>query len=187
MIKIILIILAFIYPPEQKPTKVKVGTGSTFYPNEKLNNGKFACGGDWVDPDIPVCATRTPSRRSWGIPCGAWVHIENVRTGDTAWCKVMDRGPYGKHDENGKWFNSSLDRRQAEAEGRERRKGKYRGIIDMSKSVSDKLNSKGLLRVRVKYWKNNEHRELLDNTFFGKDIYTRKRRKKRQKGKTDGK
>lgn len=180
MSKIILIILAFISPPEQRPTKVKVGIGSTFYPHEELNNGKFACGGDWIDPEWQVCATRTPTRESWGIPCGAWVQIENVRTKDTAWCKVMDRGPYGKHDADGVWFNAALDRKQAAKEGRKRREGKYRGIIDMSKSVSDQLNSNGLVRVRVKWWKRNHLREILDNTYFGKDIYTKKKRRKRK-------
>jgi hypothetical protein len=178
MIEAIIIILALIFP-DATPTRTKTGKGSTFYPIEKLNNGKFACGGgDWTDIDWPVCATRTPTSKTWGIPCGTWVHIENVRTHDTAWCKVMDRGPYGKHDANGVWFNSSLDRRQAKAENRDRRKGKYRGIIDMGRSVSKKLGSNGMVRVRVRWWKNNPLRGMLDKLHFGKDIYPKRKRRR---------
>jgi hypothetical protein len=171
MLKIIAVIIGLIWP-NTVPSRTKVGKGSTFYPIEKLNNGVFACGGaEWTDPDAPVCATLPPTRRSWGIPCGAWVHIENVRTGDSAWCKVMDRGPYGKHDANGEWFNSAKDSREAKAEGREPRKGKQRAVIDMSRSVSKKLGSNGMLKVRIRWWRNNDKHDLLNLVHFGGEIY----------------
>jgi hypothetical protein len=181
MLETIITLLLSLTMPEGKPDKVKVGKGTTFYPVEKgLNNGKFACGGqEWKDPDLPVCATRGPAKRSWSIPCGTWVHIENVRTGDTAWCKVMDRGPYGKIDteghDKGEWFNASVDRKLAEEEGREPRKGKYRAVIDMSRSVSKKLRSKGILKVRIRWWRNNPLRQSLDNILIGRDIFPGRR------------
>ena len=140
-----------------KPTSQK-GKGTTFRPIEKgLNNGILGCtGGQWVDPNQPYCASRT-------IPCGTWVYIENLSSGGHAWCKVLDRGPYGKIDKNGNWFNAAKDRKQAKEEGKPLRVGQYRSIIDMSPLVSLSLGSKGMSTVRVSWWKKNPYAELLDN------------------------
>lgn len=103
------------------------------------------------------------SRKSRKSLCGEWVLIENTRTGDTAWCKVMDLGPYGKISPEGEWFNGAVDRREAKEQGRPPRKGRYRSIIDMSRSVSKQLNSKGMVKVKVRWWRNNRFAPLLDS------------------------
>ena len=138
--------------PAKRPTRIQVGTGTTFQPKEKgLNNGILGCTGEeWTDPDLPICAHRT-------LPCGSWVQIENLGTGNIAWCKILDRGPYGKLDENGEWFNAAVEKE---------RDGEFRSVIDMSKAVSEKLNSMGMARVRIKYWKNNPYNNLLDLIHF---------------------
>lgn len=158
MLEILLMLLTLLVP-DQNPNRTQVGLGTTFYPKEKgLNNGILGCTGErWVDPDAPYCAMR--SRKM----CGSWVLIENVENNATTWCKVMDTGPWGKIDANGKWFNAATDRKMAKASGRSRRKGKYRGLIDMSKSVSKVLKSTGMAKVRVKWWRQNPHAPVLDN------------------------
>ena len=157
---IVAVTLAMMTAPTKKPTRIRVGKGTTFYPIEKgLNNGILGCTGqEWEDPEWPVCATRKVD-----FPCGAWVRIENVRNGNKSWCKVMDRGPYGKIDENGEWFNA----KKPEHEGRE---GAYRSLIDMSSSVSEQLGSNGMIRVKVRYWKHNPYHDWLDVIHFGGEI-----------------
>mgnify|MGYP003647384851 CR=1 FL=1 len=155
MWKIILALLVLF--PETKPNRVQVGMATTFYPKEKgMNNGILGCTGEkWKNPDQPFCASRT-------IPCGTWVHVENVKTKDTTWCKVMDRGPYGKYDADGKWFNAATDRKAAKKEGRERRAGTYRAKLDMSRSVAKKLKSKGMVKVKIRWWRDNPLSSELD-------------------------
>lgn len=164
MTKIILALLALLTPMD-KPSQTLVGKATTFYPVEKgLNNGILGCTGEkWVDETLPYCASRKHSL------CGQWVLVENVRTKDAAWCKVMDKGPYGKK-ENGEWFNSATDRKKAKKEGREPRcpKCAYLGILDMGPSVAKKLKSKGRVKVRVKVWKNNPLAAALDKKYLGK-------------------
>ena len=127
-----------------KASRTQVGSATTFHPIEKgLNNGILACTGKkWRDESLHFCAHRT-------IKCGTWITVENVRTGMHTICKIMDRGPYGKRDVNGKWFNAATDRKRAKKEGRPPKKGKYISILDMSQAVSDILGSKGRIKVEI--------------------------------------
>lgn len=160
MIDTIELILTIIFATLNPPTQTQVGKASTFWPYEPgLNNGKFACGGDWEDETLPVCAHRT-------LPCGSWILVENLETDDWAWCKVMDRGPYGKLDGNGKWFNSALERKAAKKEDRKPRKGRYRGILDMGPSVSSAVGSDGMLEVKIWWWKDKELNATLDKLLY---------------------
>jgi hypothetical protein len=133
------------------------GKASIFYPVEKTNNGILACGGGkWEDKNLPLCAYRnmgTPKENK--LDCGSWVLIKNERTGKEAWCKVLDRGPYGKIDEDGNWFNGATEYKEAKAEGRSQKKGRWRGIIDMSPAVAKKIGHNGMEKVTVKFWKTN--------------------------------
>ena len=90
------------------------------------------------------CAHRT-------IKCGTWVSVQNIRTGASTVCQIMDRGPYGKRDANGVWFNAATDRKRAKKEGRPPRVGTYISILDMSQAVSDALGSKGRIKVKVEW------------------------------------
>jgi len=75
----------------------------------------------------------------------------------------MDRGPYGKYDADGKWFNSATDRKRSKIEGRPPRKGSYRAVIDMGHKVTEALGSNGgTIKVRVKWWRKNELAGVLD-------------------------
>lgn len=126
------------------PDYQESGIASTFRPGGKWNNGKFACGGDWVDESLPICAHRT-------LPCGTWVSIENKKTGDTAWCQVRDRGPYGAITPAGKWVvKRPNDPETADA--------KYRGVIDLGPSVAESAGTKGWGRVVIRTW----HRKTRD-------------------------
>jgi cytochrome c-type biogenesis protein CcmH/NrfF len=93
-----------------------------------------------------------------------------MRTGDTAWCKVMDKGPWGKRDVNGEWFNAATDRKRAKEEGRKARcpKCKYLAILDMGPTVAKAMKSKGRVKVRVRVWKNNPLARYLDRELLGK-------------------
>lgn len=140
------------------PNYKRTGIGTEFYPVEKYNNGIFACSLERWHPwqrDAPVCAHRT-------LPCGSWVFIKNLKTKKTAWCKIMDRGPYGKRDKNGIRFNSAIDRKQAKRQRRPPKKGRYIALIDKSSGVTKELGATGFTRVRVYWWKNNPKAAKLD-------------------------
>lgn len=177
MIEIILALLALLTPMD-KPNQVQVGKATTFYPVEKgLNNGILGCTGEkWVDETLPYCASRKHSL------CGQWVLVETYRVRwigragsikvpvKQAWCKVMDKGPWGKKDLDGVWFNAATDRKDAEAEGREPKcpECEYLAILDMGPTVAKQLESKGRIRVRVSYWKNNPLAPILDKQLLNK-------------------
>ena len=70
----------------------------------------------------PVTATDIGiAHRTW--PKGAKVSVTNLRNGKTVVAVVIDRGPYGKLDSRGRWFNSRKERK---------RKGTYRGCADLT-------------------------------------------------------
>ena len=120
------------------PDYTNTGIASTFTAHEKWNNGKFACGGDWEDPDRAVCAHR------W-LPCGTWIEVESKKTGRTAWCEVMDRGPYGALSSDGKWvLKRPRDPKTKSA--------KWRGIIDLSPSVTNAIGTGGFGVVTIRSW-----------------------------------
>ena len=67
------------------------------------------------------------AHRTW--PMGAWVLVRNVRTGKAALARVIDRGPYGKIDSEGRWFNSRYRGKTI------KRKGTYRGCADLTPAL----------------------------------------------------
>lgn len=148
-----LVVLLTILPTPWSPTldgpiTVAVGNASTFGPVDPgMNNGKLACGGDeWEDTSLPICAHRT-------LPCGTWVSVRNLRNGKQTWCKVMDRGPYGKLSPEGEWFNGALYPDHT---------GTFRSILDMGPVPSGRINKRGIERVRIKVWRNKLLDDILD-------------------------
>ena len=138
--------------------RTDVGIASYFKPVEKHNNGIFACAGrtpmlpykthrEWKDPEMPICASRT-------IPCGTWVYVENLKTKDTTWCMVADRGPYGAKMPNGKWVVKRPGDPKTKA-------AKYRGIIDLSPRVMREAGTKGWGRVRIRWWPKSRQNKLM--------------------------
>ena len=152
-----LLIFVFLIP-YTSPNYKRTGKATTFYPIERHNNGKFACSlEDWHDwqKDAPVCAHRT-------LPCGAWIKVTNLKTKKSTWCKIMDRGPYGKRDKNGVRFNSATDRKKAKKTGRAPKKGRYISILDKSRGVTRQIGATGMTRVKVEWWKDNPRSKELD-------------------------
>ena len=44
------------------------------------------------------------AHRRW--PIGSYIKIRNLETDQVSFGRVIDRGPYGKVDEDGNWFNA---------------------------------------------------------------------------------
>lgn len=99
---------------------IEIGVGYTFSATNDPQNpdARLACTGkDMKDKSDYLVAHRT-------LPCGSKVFIYNLDNGRSIVVKVGDRGPYGKT-----------------------RKGKYRGVVDMSPLVNKNLRAKGTANV----------------------------------------
>lgn len=71
---------------------------------------------------------------------GARIRITNLRTKLSAEGVVLDRGPYGKLDKDGRWFNSRRHRS---------RRGRYRGCADLTPALAKAIGHDGRDRVRL--------------------------------------
>jgi hypothetical protein len=78
------------------------------------------------------------AHRRW--PMGSWVVVENLRTGLSVIAQVADRGPYGKLDPKGAWFNGARDRDRV---------GEWRGCADLMPDVVDAIDHNGKDRVKL--------------------------------------
>lgn len=78
------------------------------------------------------------AHRTW--PIGGKVLITNLRTGKQARGLVIDRGPYGKLDSRGRWFNSRRERK---------RQGKFRGCADLTPALAKAIQHNGLEMVQI--------------------------------------
>ena len=117
----------------------EAGLATQFQPVEPLNDGRLACDGgrQWEDPEEPVCAHRT-------LPCGTLLLVQSVQTGKTAWCRVLDRGPYGALTAEGTWIiKKPGDQETATAT--------WRGVLDVGPRVGRELGLRGRGRVRI-WW-----------------------------------
>ena len=123
--QILTLILTHLLPIQ---SSTDTGFATTFYPQERWNNGQFACGGRWRDPNLRVCAHRT-------LSCGSIIFVTNHRTNRTSWCVVRDRGPYGATAPDGSWVLKSPKNKGVI--------GKYRGILDVSRQVARDIGSDG--------------------------------------------
>ena len=87
----------------------------------------------------PVSATDMGiAHRTW--PMGARIRVTNLRTKLSAEGVVLDRGPWGKLDKDGRWFNSRRHRG---------RLGKFRGCADLTPAIAKAIGHDGLDRVRI--------------------------------------
>jgi hypothetical protein len=73
-------------------------------------------------------------------PLGSWVKVTNLRTGKSVRVRVIDRGPYGKLDARGRWFNGARH---------PRRRGRFRGCVDLTPATARRIDHNGFERVRV--------------------------------------
>lgn len=93
------------------------------------------------------------------LPMGARVLVTNLRTGKSVVATVIDRGPWGKVDEKGNWFNGRKQRK---------RKGRYRGCADLTPRLVQLLghNKKELVKLELlgeDKWKTTT-KKLADNS-----------------------
>lgn len=100
-------------------------------PGDPLDGDHMACTHEKMDPNEMVCAHRT-------LPCGTVVVLVNPRTGLSAPCRVLDRGPYGALLPSGDWAMKI----------RESDPGQWRGMIDLGPNVANALQLNG----REKVW-----------------------------------
>ena len=94
------------------------------------------------------------------LPIGSTVLVLNVRTGKSAKALVIDRGPYGKLDEKGRWFNGIRHKK---------RKGNYRGCADLTPRLAKTIDHNGketvqltLLKKGRKRWRRFKKRRKLN-------------------------
>lgn len=114
---------------------------SRFVPNARYP-------GNWRVKPTPrdlVCAHRT-------LPF--WTVLKLTRrTGESAFCVVLDRGPFGFCEKIGGKTNSrgcKPGERWIVAVRRRGRKGYYRGVIDATPAVHRMMRSKGWVTVQVR-------------------------------------
>jgi len=91
------------------------------------------------------------AHRTWKM--GSWVRVKNLRTGKTALAQVIDRGPYGKTDAEGNWFNSRKP-------GNRDRVGKYRGCADLTPALAKAIGHNGKELVKITLLKTKVLRDL---------------------------
>lgn len=103
-------------------------------PGDKLAGGRSPWLKRLVKPSDLGIAHRTR-------PLGSMVDVINFRTGKIARVPVIDRGPYGKIDEKGRWFNGARDLK---------RKGRWRGCADLTPATAAKIGHNGYEPVLIK-------------------------------------
>ena len=78
------------------------------------------------------------AHRTW--PMGRRVRVTNLRTGRSVVGLVIDRGPWGKRDKAGNWFNSRRERKRV---------GEYCGCADLTPALAEAIGHDGKDRVRL--------------------------------------
>lgn len=103
--------------------------------------------GNWSVKPTPrdlVCAHRT-------LPFWTVLRLTR-RTGESAYCVVLDRGPFGfceRTGTNAKGVGCKRGERWVVAVRRNGRKGYYRGVIDATPAVHRMMGSRGWVTVKV--------------------------------------
>lgn len=125
MLGVILDILPFLLP-------MQYGLASQYdWPRDPLSGKSLACQYQFK-PDAFKEARKQGCAHRF-LPCGTRLLISNPRTGRSQVCTVVDRGPYGA-TYRGKWV----------VKIRKTDPGEWRGIIDLSMPVADRLGLNGL-------------------------------------------
>lgn len=131
-------------PRAELPPISQTGTASWY--GDGAWHGDITANGEPFDPTQQTCAHRT-------LPFDTVVLIENSANGRRAWCRINDRGPYGRLDEEGNWSMVVSSSEEIN----------WRGILDMSIATSEALETQdvGLQTVYLRYWPRAE-RALFD-------------------------
>lgn len=159
-------------PSYEMPPVQEQGIASYYGDPQKHNDGgmhgKITATGEQFQPELQHCASRT-------IPLNTIVLVEDVRTGNRAWCRVNDRGPYGAdlyeggwgvkmYLGGGKWL---IRKRTSYGWGEkrivDRNPGEWRGIMDLTYGTAKALDfdfHRGLNHVRIRYWKKASPRKF---------------------------
>lgn len=107
---------------------------------------QFGHPGDGHGGRTPTILTKKPvtpsdigiAHRTW--PIGSVVLVANIRTNKSVLAVVIDRGPYGKLDAQGRWFNARKERS---------REGAYRGCADLTPRLAKLIGHNRKERVRL--------------------------------------
>lgn len=134
-------------------TELLVLLASLFIP-EICNATTFAQPGDkWLGGDSPVLRRKIlPTDNGVAhreFPLGRWVSITSLRTGETTEARVIDRGPFGRIDEDGDWYNGVEVFREANRAGEDIPKDGWRGCLDMTPRVANAIDADGFEPVVV--------------------------------------
>lgn len=110
---------------------------ASWYGNGTLH-GAITANGEPFNPYDFTCAHRA-------LPFDAVVLLVNTANDRRAWCRINDRGPYGRIGQDGTWgIEVSSDESIP-----------YRGILDMSIAIADQLDTReqGLQHIEIRYWR----------------------------------
>lgn len=136
-------------PPVDVPPVQEAGLASWYGSGDGTNDGglhgKHTATGELFDPEKHTCASRH-------IPLNTMVLVEDVETGNRAWCRVNDRGPYGAMHE-GQWVLKLTGSDP----------GRWRGVMDLSRGTAQELGfdfRSGLNQVRLRYWRSTAPRDF---------------------------
>lgn len=107
---------------------------------------QFGHPGDGHGGRTPTVLTGNPvtandigiAHRTW--PVGSVVLVTNLRTKKSMLAVVIDRGPYGKLDADGNWFNARKERD---------REGVYRGCADLTPMLAKLIGHNQKERVKL--------------------------------------
>jgi len=135
----------------------QIGVASRFgSPGDKHIGGRMICTHTYVSSTKHQCAHRK-------YKCGTKLIIENVRTKKRSWCTVTDRGPYGarvltanrtvalKPGGNRAWYVKKRKHHKPPSRlcPHGGCTGEWRGVIDLSPTVSYELEHNGFEDVRI--------------------------------------
>ncbi len=110
----------------------------------------FGYSGDKHGGRTPTVLTGKPVRwydigiahRTW--PMGSRVKITNIRTNISVFGVVLDRGPYGKKDPKGVWFNSRQPKENRS------KFGVFQGCADLTPTLAFLIgHNQGREKIRV--------------------------------------
>lgn len=149
---------------------------ASYYGDPKKHNdggmhGSITATQERFRPEKQHCASRT-------IPLNTIVLIEDVKTGNRAWCRVNDRGPYGADLYSGGWGikmylgegrylvrKRSPDGGWGVKEIYTENPGQWRGVMDLTYGTAKALDfdfRAGLNPIRIRYWNTKRSPRLSD-------------------------
>ena len=119
---------------------------ASWYGDGELH-GDITANGEPFEPEAATCAHRS-------LPFDTVVLLVNPVNAKRAWCRVNDRGPYGRLDADGVWGVEVFSEHEVA----------YRGVLDMSIATADRLDTRrqGLQQIELRYWSPARHARPID-------------------------